>query len=98
MQTLKLEFESKGWSFRQVARKEKAAIYRRERAECAGAWDYEVIIVRCHDAHIWPNGNLTPAGETYPASAQWGALGWTFSSASHRNPAKAAKSKFDSLP
>jgi hypothetical protein len=92
---LATEFTAKGWSFRQIERKEHAAIYRRER-ECA--WDYEVIVVRQHDGHIWPNGDITPPGERYPPDSQWGILGWTFSSASHRNPAKAARAKFDALP
>lgn len=98
LKPLATEFTAKGWSFRQVARKEHAAIYRRERQECAGVWDFEVVVVRRHDGHIWPNGNFTPPGETYPSSEQWGSLAWTFSSATHRNPAEAAKAKFDSLP
>lgn len=97
MKPLATEFSSKGWSFRQVARKEHAAIYRRER-ECGGAENFEVIVVRRHDGHLWPNGNFTPPGERFPPDSQWGSLGWTFSSASHRNPAKAARAKFDSLP
>ena len=95
---LAIEFTSKGWTFRQGARKEGAAVYRRERLECAGVFNFEVIVVRRHEGHIWPNGNYTPPGETYPPDSQWGILAWTFSSATHRNPAKAAFAKFNSLP
>ena len=98
MKPLATEFSSKGWTFRQVARKENAAIYRRERECGGGAENFEVIVVRRHAAHVWPNGKFTPPGEGYPPDSQWGILAWTFSSASHRNPAKAAKAKFDSLP
>ena len=96
MEKLETEFVSRGWRFEQFCRTDKAAIYRRFRQN-RSCEHYEVISIRLHDSHIWPTGKVTPAGESYPSATQWGVLGWTFSPATHQDPAKAAKAKYDSI-
>lgn len=96
MTKLPISFISKGFSFTQLLRSDQAAIYGRAYLE-RNEVHYEVIAIRHHKGWIWPNGNVTPPGEGYPGSEQWGLYGWTFSPASHRYPFEAAKLKFDSL-
>lgn len=96
MNALPNEFKAKGWHHLQLARTQRAALYSRAKLDGSEA-HYEVVLIRKHQGHIWPNGVITYPGEVYPNINSWGAFAWTFSTASHLDPLGSAQKKFRAL-
>jgi hypothetical protein len=96
MQRLLENFERLGWQFLQLARTDKAAFYQRSKQKNS-MLHYEVIKIQHCGQHVWPNGSVSEATETYPSTVQWGMLAWTYSPASHRDPFECAKRKFEAI-
>jgi hypothetical protein len=44
-----------------------------------GVTHYEVVVLHWEPEKHFPNGYVTPAHWSYPASEQWGERGWTYS-------------------
>jgi hypothetical protein len=59
-----------------VARDGNIAIYKKETLEGSDA-GYEVIKIRSHNG-MSINNKYYPPAEIYPGSAQWGIMGWTY--------------------
>jgi hypothetical protein len=67
-----------GFSYRQIAREGKAAIYEQTWNGCPNpSVCYEVIRIRCRDGFQIGNRFVEPA-EVYPRSEAWGTDGFTF--------------------
>jgi hypothetical protein len=81
MRTLLKEFNGRrdtaGWTFRQVKRSTKFAIFERTRGEDVS---YEVIRIRKFRKDTWAFGRLLGrvGDEYYPYSSEWGKYGWSF--------------------
>ena len=73
---LPLEFQSHGFSYRQIAREGDVAIYEQGRQDSDNVC-YEVIRIRRVEARTFPSGRSYPAREVYPASETWGTYGFT---------------------
>lgn len=78
MKKLEKKITKKGFIYEQIKREGNKAIYTQKRDDRdSKSVHYEVIIIKSHDGYEIA-GNKIPAGEVYPSSTQWGALGWTF--------------------
>jgi hypothetical protein len=78
MKTLPKTINSKGFTYVQIAREGKKAIYRQDKEGYTSS-SFETIKIGSHNGYEL-NGTKIPASETYPSSSLWGIQGWTFSS------------------
>lgn len=79
MKILPLEFESKGFGYKQIVRENMFAVYAQYWGGLKGRLiAYETIIIKYHDDYTM-GGVTIPAGESYPGTNSWGKLGFTFS-------------------
>lgn len=80
MKPLPVEFDRKGWHFKQLKREGMIAIYLRTKPGITSQIEsYEVIKIRRHNGYVVA-GNRIEAAETYPSSCHWGEHGWTYRS------------------
>lgn len=75
MKTLPLTFTESGWSYTQLARKGRVAIYRKVK-QGGLAESFEVIRIQSHNGYKIAGKDI-PASETYPCSNSWGTNGWS---------------------
>lgn len=73
MTPLKTTFRSDGFDFKQIAREGRIAVYEQSKGSF---WAWEVIIIGKRPPRVL-NGVALGASERYPASEQWGSMGWT---------------------
>jgi hypothetical protein len=78
-----------GFQFDQVQRDGMLAIYKKKKPHHS-RWSFETIIIQQHNGFVLAGNQIEPA-ETYPSSATWGQLGWTFTTLD------GAQSKFTKL-
>jgi hypothetical protein len=76
MKILPKTINSKGFTYIQIAREGKKAIYRQDKKGYT-APSFETIKIGSHNGYEL-NGTKIPASETYPSSSLWGIQGWTF--------------------
>jgi hypothetical protein len=88
MKILEKEFDSRGFHFTQIARKDNHAIY--QKVKDSGGKSFEVIQIRNHDGYEIA-GVAVPPAEMYPSSESWGTLGFTYLRF------EAAKERFEKL-
>jgi hypothetical protein len=75
---LPTQFRRDGFTYRQIAREGKAAIYEQTWCGCSEpSVSYEVIRIRRRDG-FQIGGRFVEPAETYPASEMWGIDGFTF--------------------
>lgn len=86
MKTLPTQFHKRGFSFKQIERKNGFAIYSKFKLNTK-ILSYEVIEILSHNGYTLGNTEI-PASETFPSSEQWGIKGWTY------DDLTAAKKKF----
>ena len=77
MKTLPKTINSKGFTYTQIAREGKKAIYRQDK-EGYTAPSFETIKIGSHNGYEL-NGTKIAASETYPSSSLWGIQAWTYS-------------------
>lgn len=77
MEIMATEFTARPFRFQQVVREGMLAIYRQTHQH-GSMVRYEVVRLRVEPATTWPNGQITPEREVYPASRTWGgrAIRW----------------------
>lgn len=75
IKALPAEFEKLGFTFQQIDRKGRIAIF--ERFKGTLPHHFEVVIITDGKAYEIA-GNKIPAAELYPSSEQWGKKGWTY--------------------
>ncbi len=68
-------FRKDGFSYSQIARSEKAAIYEQKDLDGDGVW-YEVIKIRIKAKNEF-KGLIYPRRETYPSKEEWGSKAWS---------------------
>lgn len=76
MKILPKTINSKGFTYTQIAREGKKAIYRQDK-EGYTAPSFETIKIGSHNGYEL-NGTKIPAAETYPSSSLWGIQAWTY--------------------
>lgn len=75
MKKLDINFESKGFKFKQIHREKNYAIYERQ-YDTSDIKHYEVIRIQSHNGYeIF--GKKIPPSECYPTSNSWGTNGFT---------------------
>jgi hypothetical protein len=75
--SLPKEFLRDGFTYRQIARENDAAIYEQKWSGCSEpSVCYEIIRIRRREGFSI-GGRFIPPAEVYPRSEQWGELGWT---------------------
>jgi len=68
-------FKKKGFTYTQLKREGKRAIFQQTRAgSCVN--NYEVVKIGRHNGYIMGGVAIAPA-ETYPGSSLWGITAWT---------------------
>jgi hypothetical protein len=73
-------FDSRGFHYRQIARKERVALYSQiDRAIKDPHVTYEVVRIQ-NEPEREMFGNVIPAHEAMPGNELWGQQGWTFTS------------------
>ena len=82
-------FKKKGFTYTQLKREGKRAIFEQTRAGSA-VCNYEVVKIGRHNGYVMGGMNIEPA-ETYPGSSLWGITAWTCSSMD------AAMQRYDAL-
>ncbi len=82
-----LTFNRHGFTYTQLQRQNKAAIYRVERA------GFEVVRIREAKESKLPGGKIAPYREVYPSDEEFGSHGWYFLP----NQEEAAYAKYKSL-
>ena len=75
MKILQKEFNYKGFTFTQMYREGKYAIYKQTQKGWKSAV-YEVVIIESHNGYDLA-GQHFPPSEIYPSSTQWGVKGFT---------------------
>jgi hypothetical protein len=91
LEPLSIEFDFKGFHYRQIARKSRAAIYsQRWNGAESPSTAYEVMLIQAYPETTM-FGKLVPAHEAMPGSEQWGQKGWTFTTEER------ARAKFQEL-
>ena len=91
MKPLPVEFDRKGWHFKQLKREGMIAIYLRTKpGEHTLIESYEVIEI-ITEPDKFRFGKSIPVHERYPGDEEWGKYGWTYRSLS------GAQSKFKRL-
>jgi len=76
MKILPKTINSKGFTYTQIIRDGKKAIYRQDK-EGYTSPSFEVIKIGSHNGYELNNTKI-PAAETYPSTSLWGIQGWTF--------------------
>ena len=78
MRKLPPEIIDRGFTYTQLKRNKYYALYSQTRIGFKEPWAWEVITIvnTKRDKTAW--GNTFEAGEYYPASADWGNRGWTY--------------------
>jgi len=82
MQTLPVEFDRKGWHFKQLKREGMLAIYLRTKPSMDGQStieSYEVIEIRIEKEKVRFE-RIVPEHERYPGDEEWGKYGWPYRS------------------
>jgi len=87
--TVPVQFNKKGFSYRQVKREGHMAIYHQTRSGSELSL-YEVVKIGRHNGYTMGGAYIEPS-ETYPGSSLWGICGWTFQTL------EAAENKYDKL-
>jgi hypothetical protein len=92
MITLLSQFDRDGFRHMQIAREGSVAIFRRTSLK-SGSEHFEVVLIRVEPkTRRLPSGSTRKAGsDIYPASSDWGRLGWTHQSR------ETAQARFDKL-
>lgn len=75
MKKLEKVFTSKGYTYTEIIRKGKKAIYRQDKDNQAPS--YEVVKIGSHNGYELNGVKIVPA-ETYPSTSLWGVQGWTY--------------------
>jgi hypothetical protein len=88
--TIPTSFKKKGFTYNQLKREGKKAIFQQTR-EGSSLNNYEVVKIGRHNGYVMGGMNIEPA-ETYPGSSLWGITAWTCSSID------AAMLRYDTLP
>jgi len=78
MKILEKEFAYKGFTFNQLYRDGKFAIYEQSKEDYE-VKKYEVIVIESHNGYDLAGQHFPPA-EMYPSSTQWGVKGFTLDS------------------
>ena len=68
MQSIELEFDLGSYHHAQVERQGDLAIYSQTHRENPKVVRFEVIRIRIHREHVWPNGDISPEREGYPGA------------------------------
>ena len=77
MKILPKTINSKGFTYTQIAREGKKAIYRQDKEGYISS-SFETIKIGSHNGYEL-NGTKIAASETYPSSSLWGIQAWTYS-------------------
>ena len=80
MRLLPIEFDSRGYRFKQLDRNEFCAIYSKQiklTDESLGEDHFEVIDILSHNGREI-HGNVQPPSEFFPSDNMWGKNGWSF--------------------
>jgi hypothetical protein len=77
MKILPKTINSKGFTYTQIAREGKKAIYRQDKEGYTSS-SFETIKIGSHNGYEL-NGTKIAASETYPSSSLWGIQAWTYS-------------------
>ena len=77
MKILPKTINSKGFTYTQIAREGKKAIYRQDKEGYTSS-SFETIKICSHNGYEL-NGTKIAASETYPSSSLWGIQAWTYS-------------------
>jgi hypothetical protein len=72
------QFKKKGFTYTQLKREGKKAIFQQTR-EGSSLNNYEVVKIGRHNGYVMGGMAIEPA-ETYPGSSLWGITGWTCTS------------------
>jgi hypothetical protein len=73
--TIPTQFKKKGFTYTQLKREGKRAIFQQTRAGSA-LNNYEVVKIGRHNGYTMGGMSIEPA-ETYPGSSLWGITAWT---------------------
>jgi len=73
--TIPTSFKKKGFTYTQLKREGKKAIFEQTRTGST-IHNYEVVKIGRHNGYIMGGVAIEPA-ETYPGSSLWGITGWT---------------------
>jgi hypothetical protein len=76
--TIPTQFKKKGFTYTQLKREGKRAIFQQTRAGSV-VNNYEVVKIGRHNGYVMGGSSIEPA-ETYPGSSLWGITAWTCSS------------------
>ena len=88
--TIPAQFKKKGFTYTQLKREGKRAIFQQTR-EGSSLNNYEVVKIGKHNGYLMGGVMIEPA-ETYPGSSLWGITGWTCCSIDE------ALKRFEALP
>ena len=88
--TIPTQFKKKGFTYTQLKREGKRAIFQQTRADSV-VNNYEVVKIGRHNGYTMGGMSIEPA-ETYPGSSLWGITAWTCSSID------AAMTRYNALP
>ena len=73
--TIPTSFKKKGFTYNQLKREGKRAIFQQTR-EGSSLNNYEVVKIGRHNGYLMGGVMIAPA-ETYPGSSLWGITAWT---------------------
>ena len=73
--TIPTQFKKKGFTYTQLKREGKRAIFQQTRSG-SSVNNYEVVKIGRHNGYIMGGVSIEPA-ETYPGSSLWGITAWT---------------------
>jgi len=76
--TIPTQFKKKGFTYTQLKREGKRAIFQQTRTDSA-VNNYEVVKIGRHNGYVM-GGQMIEAAETYPGSSLWGITAWTCTS------------------
>jgi hypothetical protein len=76
--TIPAQFKKKGFTYTQLKREGKKAIFEQTRPG-SSIHNYEVVKIGRHNGYVMGGMTIEPA-ETYPGSSLWGITGWTCTS------------------
>ena len=76
--TIPTSFKKKGFTYNQLKREGKRAIFQQTR-EGSSLNNYEVVKIGRHNGYVMGGMSIEPA-ETYPGSSLWGITAWTCTS------------------
>lgn len=73
---MEFPFTKNGFDHELIEREDRVCLVRRTKG--GRQEHYEVVMLQWNREHAWPNGDVTPAGWSYPSNEQWGSMGWTY--------------------